>query len=358
MKVGVVFGGRSAEHRVSVVSARTVAAALEEAGHQAVPLLIAQDGTWQGMEQGQRLLDGVGATCPGGAGDVMASLANLTGSGVEVVFPIVHGTWGEDGTLQGLFEMLALPYVGAGVTASAVAMDKHLAKSVLEAAGLPVVEWAVADRAGLDPSSDWRAEAVLPDADPPFFVKPSVGGSSVGVERVSRREDLEAAVERALAFDDRVLIERGIEGREIECSILGYRTLEASRLGEIIPGQEFYDYRDKYVDDGAGLIVPAELDEDLERTLRRTAVEAFAAIGGHGMARVDFLVERDGTIFINEINTLPGFTSISMYPKLWEASGVPIAELVDRLVAIAVERHRDRARLDAGIRRWLASFED
>jgi D-alanine-D-alanine ligase len=350
--VGVVFGGRSVEHRVSIVSARTVAAALERAGHAVVPLLVAQDGSWQAEEVGAAALAGELDACPGEGGAPRASCGVLLAAEIDVAFPITHGTWGEDGTLQGLFEMLDLPYVGAGVTASAVAMDKHLAKSVLQRAGVPVVEWAEVESA-----ADLDAEAVLPGVEPPFFVKPSVGGSSVGVERVETRRDLPGAVERALAFDDRVLVERGIVGRELECSVLGYRRLEASRVGEIIPGHTFYDYYDKYIDDTAGLSVPAELEPELEARLRATAVAAFAALGGHGMARVDFLLERGERIYVNEINTLPGFTSISMYPKLWAATGVPIEALVDRLVAIALERHRDRHRLDAGIKDFLASLE-
>jgi D-alanine-D-alanine ligase len=241
-------------------------------------------------------------------------------------------------------------------------MDKHLTKCVLRDSGLPVVEWEVVDRemidrAALDRAAGWRPDGVLAGFEPPFFVKPSVGGSSVGVERVVERAALAEAVERALEFDERILIERGVAGRELECSVLGHHRLEASRVGEIIPGQAFYDYRDKYLDDRAGLIVPAELDPDLEAAIRDTAVAAFAAIGGHGMARVDFLVEGGERIFVNEINTLPGFTSISMYPKLWEATGVPLEELVDRLVEIAVERHRERSELDRGIKRWLESLE-
>ena len=352
MKVGLVFGGRSVEHRVSIDSARTVARGLRDAGHAVVPLLIAQDGSWRAPEVGVAVL--AGEPSPGGEGDGAPgrSLEILLDAAVDAAFPIVHGTWGEDGTLQGLFEVLDLPYVGAGVTASAVAMDKHLTKAVLERAAIPVVEWATVDaRDGFEP------DAVLPGAAGPFFVKPTVGGSSVGVEKVDTRSELPAAVERCFAFDDRVLIERGVAGRELECSVLGYRKLEASRIGEIVPGNEFYDYADKYIEDTAGLLVPAELDRELEDRLRRTAVDAFAAIGGHGMARVDFLVEGDERIFVNEINTLPGFTSISMYPKLWEASGVPIDRLVDRLLEVALARHCDRHRLDAGIKDFLASLD-
>lgn len=352
MKVGLIFGGRSAEHRVSVVSARTVAAALEAAGHQVVPLAIGQDGSWQQTALGAGALRGEMDLLPGGTERVAPSLAHLLASGVEMTFPLVHGTWGEDGTLQGLFEMLDLPYVGAGVTASALAMDKHLCKVVLERAGIPVVEWDTISRGeAVDP------DAALTELGPPFFVKPSVGGSSVGVERVESRSALGEAVERALAFDERILIERAVRGRELECSVLGYREIEASRVGEIVPGHQFYDYFDKYVEDTADLRIPADLEPALEDALRDTAARAFEAIGGHGMARVDFLVEDGDRIFVNEINTLPGFTSISMYPKLWEATGVPIETLVERLVEIAVERHTDRRRLDRGIKSFLDSLD-
>jgi D-alanine-D-alanine ligase len=351
MKIGLVFGGRSAEHRVSVVSARTVALALGSAGHEVIPVPIAEDGSWRTSVAGQRALDGSIDSIPSGEGATPRSLPDL--STVEVAFPIIHGTWGEDGSLQGLFEMLDIPYVGAGVATSAVAMDKHFCKTMLRAAGVPVVEWEMASSAT---NSD-AIERALPEFEPPFFVKPAVGGSSVGVERVAERTGLAAAVGRALEFDEQVLIERGVVGRELECSVLGYRSLQASRIGEIIPGGDFYDYRDKYVDDTAELRVPADLDPQFEGRLQTMAVEAFTAIGGHGMARVDFLVESDETILVNEINTLPGFTSISMYPKLWEVSGLPIDQLVDRLVAIAVERHADRQRLDGGIKSWLGGLD-
>lgn len=348
MRVGLVFGGRSTEHRVSVVSARTVAAALGDAGHSVVPMPIGQDGGWRSVAEGQRALDGGLDVLETGGGATPRSVPDLLE--IEVIFPIVHGTWGEDGTLQGWCEMLDIPYVGAGVAASAVAMDKHLCKTVLERAGVPVVEWETVSASDFEQTP---VEEVLPGCEPPFFVKPAAGGSSVGVERVEDRSRLRAAVRRALGFDDRVLIERGIIGRELECSVIGYGTLEASCVGEILPGGDFYDYFDKYIDDTAKLHVPAELPSGLESRLQQTAIAAFEAIGGHGMARVDFLVEDGDHILVNEINTLPGFTAISMYPKLWEATGLSIGALVDRLIQIAVERHAARQRLVVGIKAWL-----
>jgi len=329
-----------------------VAEALTEAEHTVVPLAVGPDGCWLGADVGGAALSGSLDELPQTGTAVLESLDALSGAPIDVLFPLVHGTWGEDGSLQGLCEMLDVPFVGAGVMTSAVAMDKHLTKVVLAGSGIPVVEWDTIRR------EDFEADArsCLGGSAPlgmPLFVKPSVGGSSVGVVKVLQRDDLEGAVQQALQFDDAVLVERAIEGRELECSVLGYRELEASRIGEIVPGAEFYDYADKYLNDTAGLHIPAELDGEIETRMRGMAVEAFAAIGGWGMARVDFLLEPGGAMYINEINTLPGFTSISMYPKLWEATGISMPELVDRLVQIAIDRHTDRGRLDQGIRDWL-----
>jgi D-alanine-D-alanine ligase len=353
-RVGLVFGGRSVEHRVSVMSARTVAQALADAGHEVVPLGIAPDGAWAGREAGRAVLAGAADALEPAGVPVAPTLARLVEDPPEVVFPLVHGTWGEDGTLQGLCEMLDLPYVGAGVTASALAMDKLAAKRVLQAAGIPVVEYAGAHRALFEEAPACLLEA-LPDHRGPFFVKPSVGGSSVGVRRVEERAGLGEAVRFAFRFDDAVLVERGVVGRELECAVLGLDRLAASAVGEIVPGREFYDYEDKYLSDAARLIAPAELPEGVADEVRDLAVRAFRALGGSGMARVDFLLE-DRTPYVNEINTLPGFTRISMYPRLWDLSGVPLPRLVDRLVEIAVDRHRGRRRLDAGIKEFLAGL--
>ncbi len=349
--VGVVFGGRSVEHLVSVRSARTIVEALNEAGYGVDLLGVDRDGRWISASQARRAIAGEVDEVPSGEGAVSKSIALLADNAPDVVFPIIHGTWGEDGTIQGLCEMLALPYVGADVTASAVAMDKRLAKAVLADAGIPVVEGAVVDSRDL--ARDPELQGILTSIDEALFVKPSVGGSSVGVSKVEDRTKLAAAVREALRFDDAVLVERAINGREIECAVLGYQDLEASVLGEIIPGHEFYDYADKYLDDTAGLEAPARLEGDLEHRLRAAAVEAFAAISGDGMARVDFLLESDGTFYVNEINTVPGFTSISMYPRLWGLTGMPLPDLVAELVEIALARHRDRAALSDGIRSWL-----
>ncbi|HVG11252.1 MAG TPA: D-alanine--D-alanine ligase family protein [Thermoanaerobaculia bacterium] len=353
--VGVIFGGRSVEHQVSIRSARTVVDGLRTAGHQVTPLGIAQDGCWIDAEASEAVLSGGIATIAPLELPIAPTLRHLLASGVEVLFPIVHGTWGEDGTLQGLCEMIDAAYVGPGVTASALAMDKLLFKRQMEAAGVPVVEYEAVRRNefAADPAAFLHRAAKLPF---PVFVKPSVGGSSVGVKKVMSPDLLEAGVRFALQFDDTVIIERGVQGRELECAVLGYQKIEASAVGEIVPGNEFYDYADKYLQDTAQLIAPAELSPEATDRLRALAVRAFEAIGGVGLARVDFLVEGEDGIYVNEVNTLPGFTSISMYPRLWGLSGVPLPELVDRLVRIALDRHRDRRRLDEGIKEFLESL--
>jgi D-alanine-D-alanine ligase len=376
-RVGVVFGGRSVEHEVSVRSARTVVRGLIEAGHEVVPLGIGPDGRWIDGDTSASALSGELSRLPtaaggsdadsdagtfagtsAGGGAVLDSLSHLLGAFPEVIFPIVHGTWGEDGTLQGFFEILDLPYVGAGVTASALAMDKLLAKRQLDAEGLPVLPWRGIRREDFEADPGAFA-AECGELGYPLFVKPSVGGSSVGVRKVPDPACFESSVRFALRFDDSVLVERAVAGgRELECAVLGYRRLEASELGEIVPGNEFYDYEDKYLTDDARLIAPAELEPEESDRLRDLACRAFAALGGTGLARVDFLKEvgDDGAVWINEINTLPGFTEISMYPRLWGVSGLPLPDLVDRLVTVALERHRDRKRLDEGIKEWLAGL--
>jgi D-alanine-D-alanine ligase len=355
--VGVVFGGRSVEHQVSIRSARTVVEGLRAAGHTVTPLGIATDGCWIDGEASAAVIGGDFREIPPVGVPIAPTLRHLLASGIEVAFPIVHGTWGEDGTMQGLFEMLDVAYVGPGVAASSLAMDKVLSKRQFQAAGVPVVDYEAVSRAELeqDPAGVVKRCERLPF---PLFAKPSVGGSSVGVKKVESRHCVETSLRFALQFDDVVLVERGVTGRELECAVLGYRNLEASAVvGEIVPSQDFYDYADKYLLDSAGLIAPADLPKAVTERLRELAVQAFAAIGGAGLARVDFLYEggEDG-LYVNEINTLPGFTSISMYPRLWELSGVPLPKLVDRLVKIALERHQDRRRLDQGIKAFLAEL--
>ena len=352
-RVGVAFGGRSVEHQVSIRSARTVSQALEQAGHDVVPLGITQDGRWLDSRASRRAIEGEIDSLGAAEGKLAPTLRHLLDSSLEVLFPVVHGTWGEDGTLQGLCEMLDLPYVGAGVGASVLAMDKVLCKRQLESCGLPVVEYGAIE-ASVFRADPERALSELPELPWPIFVKPSIGGSSVGVRKIDNPEELSSAVAFALRFDTTALVERGIRGRELECSVLGFERLESSAVGEIRPGNPFYDYEDKYLLDRAVLTIPADLPSAVTERIRRLAAEAFAAIGGHGMARVDFLLEGDSDLYINEINTLPGFTSISMYPKLWEEAGLPLPRLVERLIEIAFAAHRRRRSLDEGIKDWLA----
>jgi D-alanine-D-alanine ligase len=353
-KVGLVFGGRSVEHLVSVQSARTIAHGLQQTGHQVVPLGIAEDGCFVSCDKASAALAGERASLPAEGLPIRTTLGPLLEAEVDVVFPTVHGTHGEDGTLQGLLEMLDLPYVGAGVAASAIAMDKLACKRALEAVGMDVVEYAEVRAAAFaaDRAAALREARELPF---PLFVKPSVGGSSVGILRVAEPADLEAAVSSALRFHPVVLIERGVQGRELECAVLGFRSLEASVIGEIVPGRDFYDYEDKYLSDGAKLIAPADLEATLSARLQEAATRAMLAIGGEGMARVDFFLEGE-RLFVNEINTLPGFTSISMYPRLWALSGRPLGPLVDELVSLALERHAARRSFDAEIRGFVAQI--
>jgi D-alanine-D-alanine ligase len=355
-RVGLIFGGRTVEHQVSLTSARAVAAALRQAGHEVVPFGIAEDGCWLAPDEAAPALRGQLDRLPAVGRPVAATLVHLIDSDIEVLFPIVHGTWGEDGSLQGLCEMLDLPYVGAGVTASAVAMDKVLCKRVLASAGLPMVEYQAITAAELAASPD-SARELLPECSPPLFVKPSRGGSSVGISKVASRDQLPAALRFALTFDQAALVERAVDGRELECSVLGHSAPEASAIGEIVPGNEFYDYQDKYLQNEADLSYPADLPDALAEELRRLAVAAYEAIGASGMARVDFLLEGASTPWINEINTLPGFTQISMYPKLWDVLGLGMPQLMDRLLSAAFERHEERRALDEGIRHWLDELD-
>lgn len=354
-RVGLIFGGRSVEHRISIISARTVAGALLEAGHEVVALGIAEDGCWVDPEAAKAALDGGVEALPPLARPVVPTLRHLLAAESEVLFPLVHGTWGEDGTLQGLCEMLDVPFVGAGVTASALAMDKAQSKVILRAAGIPVVDFEIVRRSELE-SAKAAVLSRLARLSFPLFVKPSVGGSSVGIRKVVERCDLDESVAFAFRFDDAVVVEEAIMGRELECGVLGGEELEASKIGEIIPAGDFYDYAEKYLNDDAELIAPAELSSDIGAEIQRLAVAAFAAIGGYGMARVDFLLGGDGSLYLNELNTIPGFTDISMYPRLWGLSGLPLATLVDRLVTLAFVRHEERKELDRGIRDWLDSL--
>ena len=316
LRIAVLYGGRSGEHEVSLRSARAILDHLDTDKYEPVEYLISKDGKWSPRP----ILPEPGAH-----------------NDIDVVFPVLHGTFGEDGTVQGLLELSGLPYVGAGVLASAVSMDKEMMKRVCAERGLPVVEYVTAARgtANLD-----TITKLLPF---PMFVKPANLGSSVGISKAHDRAELECAIAEAAKFDRKIIIERGIAGRELECSVLGNDDPVASLPCEILPSREFYDYDDKYLLDLAKTEVPANLDAGTTEALRRLAVECYRAVECEGMARVDFLLESaTGKLYINEINTIPGFTSISMYPKMWEHSGIGFAQLLDRLIDLALDRHRQR----------------
>lgn len=350
LRVGLIFGGRSGEHEVSIVSARSIFRAIDKEKYEVVPLAITKAGEWLSPEDSGHLLqadsEAAGARAEAGTQshpDLTAFFA--AARGIDVAFPVVHGTYGEDGTIQGLLELVDIPYVGAGVAASALGMDKSLQKVLLRQRGLPVADCVVILRADWErePSAQIRRiEEALPY---PCFVKPAGCGSSLGVTKVRSREALSPALDEAFLYDRKAMAEMAIEGRELECSVLGNDEPAASPVGEVIPAREFYDYEAKYSDTRTKLIVPTALDPDIEREIRRLAIEAFRAIDGAGMARVDFFLSgKDNSIYINEVNTIPGFTHVSMYPKMWEAGGLSYPQLIDRLIELASERHRDIAR--------------
>ncbi|HYR96671.1 MAG TPA: D-alanine--D-alanine ligase family protein [Candidatus Binatus sp.] len=356
MRVAVVYGGRSGEHEVSLRSAASIIAALDPARYEVVPVAITKDGRWltgpdslEVLELAQRDLTPISEH----GSDVMIPadptrrgllpLGRGRATRLDVVFPVLHGTYGEDGTIQGLLELADLPYVGAGVLASAAGMDKAIMKSIFRDAGIPVCRWLVT-RAG-DEKPDVLARHVAAELGFPCFVKPANLGSSVGISKVKEAADLARAVADAAAYDPKVVVEEAIDAREFECAVLGNDAAEASVVGELVPSHEFYDYVDKYVDQGAEVTIPARVPAETSEAMRALAVRAFAAIDCSGLARVDFFLEkRSGRILVNEINTMPGFTSISMYPKLWEASGLAYPALLDRLITLALERHAARGR--------------
>ena len=382
LRVGVIYGGRSGEHEVSVASAASIIKHLDRTRYEPVPIRIEKDGRWtlpaqpptaisaaeviDGARQ-QSLgagadravtvmpafpgtdtlltMDRAGAGAVGAAGD-----ATVTALPLDVIFPVLHGPFGEDGTVQGLLELANVPYVGPGVMASAVGMDKATMKVLFEARGLPVTPWYAFVAA------DWarqRDEVVTASLalGLPLFVKPANLGSSVGISKVKTADDLVPAIELALSFDRKVIVEAGVpDPREIECAVLGNDEPAASIAGEIIPSREFYDYEAKYLDEGSKTVIPADLTPAQLAEVQRLAIAAFKAIDGAGMSRVDFLLSRTtGELLLNEINTIPGFTTISMFAKLWGASGVDFAALVDRLIQLALARHQEKQRLRTSV---------
>jgi D-alanine-D-alanine ligase len=312
-RVAVVYGGRSGEHEISLRSAESIIAALKPERYEVARYRIAKDGRWSPRP----ILPEPGAH-----------------PDIDVVFPVLHGTFGEDGTMQGLFELADLPYVGANVLASALSMDKDVMKRVCRDRGLPIVEYVVVSREQIE------ADTVTCDFPFPMFVKPANLGSSVGISKAHDCAELRAALKTAAQYDRKVIVEQGIAGREFECSVLGNEDPAAAMPCEVLPSREFYDYEDKYELNLTRFDLPPDLPQSEIAEIRRLAVECYKAVGCEGMGRVDFLRERTtGRFYINEINTIPGFTSISMYPKMWEYSGIPYSELIDRLIELALERH-------------------
>jgi D-alanine-D-alanine ligase len=356
LRVGILFGGSSVEHEVSVVSARGVAGALDRARFVAVPLGITGDGRWLPPEISAELLaNGTTRVENAGAAHLLLDpgngglIAMTPGQAprplpLDVIFSVVHGWGGEDGRIQGALDLVGIPCVGPGVLGSAVGMDKQVSKSLFQERGLPVAPWIALLR------EDWQRDPAaahrrVSDLGWPVFTKPANGGSSVGISKVRAESELDAALAAAFAHDRKVVVEKGLDVREIECAVLGNEDPEVSVCGEIVPSGEFYDYAAKYQDGTSQLFIPAKLDPDLAQRIRALAIEAFKALELAGMARVDFFLERGtGRVFLNEVNTLPGFTPISMYPKLWEASGVSYGDLLARLIDLARRRAADEGR--------------
>jgi D-alanine-D-alanine ligase len=353
IRVGVIYGGKSGEHEVSVASAASIFRHLDRARYDAVPLFIQKDGHWT-----------LGASAPQvlSAGEVLRQhaaqalqpvepSAAVGSSDVDVVFPVLHGPYGEDGTVQGLLELANVPYVGAGVLGSAVGMDKAVMKTLFAAQGLPIVPHLVVRQPEWERSRSAVVRRVAGGLGYPVFVKPANLGSSVGVSKATSESGLGEALATAFEFDRKAVVEAAVpKAREIECAVLGNEDPEASVPGEIVPWGDFYDYKAKYLEDRSRLLIPAPLDEGQTEHIRQLAIQAFGAVEGAGMARVDFLMAGDtGDIFVNEVNTIPGFTTISMYPKLWEASGLSYPALLDRLIALAFERHAGKQRLRTSI---------
>jgi len=369
LRVGIIFGGRSGEHEVSVTSAASIFKYIDRDKYDPVAIHIQKDGRWTLPEHPPTALSAaeviqharstpqrtIGSTrdtmlAPYPTSETVITVDRaggaVSGLGLDVVFPVLHGPYGEDGTVQGLLELANIPYVGPGVLASATGMDKAVMKVLFAARGLPVCDWHGFVRA------DWDRDraAVLKQITTlglPVFVKPANLGSSVGISKVKTDAELIPAIELALEFDRKVVVEAAVpNAREIECAILGNEDPEASLPGEIIPSREFYDYEAKYLDEGSKSVIPADLPADLVADVQRLSIEAFRAIDAAGLARVDFLISRDtGAIYLNEINTMPGFTTISMYSQMWGASGIGYTELVDRLIQLALQRHAEKQAL-------------
>jgi len=364
LRIGIVFGGRSGEHEVSVASARSIMAAIDRSRYEVVPIAIARSGQWIAGAEPQALMAPGDAPASPEAEQVASTAVEVTGFArlpqvqgtapglgeLDVIFSTLHGTYGEDGALQGMLEMAGIAYVGCGILGSALGMDKEKAKLVFQAAGLPTVPGVTVFRYDLEREPDATVERIATQFGYPVFVKPANLGSSVGVSKAHDAGELHAALALAARYDRKILVEQAINCREVECAVLGNDDPQASVVGEIVPSKEFYDYEAKYLDGASRLFIPAPILDETAAAIRRMAVTAFRALDLNGLARVDFFLGRDnGQVYINEVNTLPGFTEISMYPKLWEATGLPYPQLIDRLIELAIERHADRQRNETGL---------
>lgn len=355
LRVGVVFGGHSGEHEVSVASARSVMEAIDRDRYEVVPIAITRAGQWlPGVTPQELATPGDAptssplATAPGATG--FALLPQASGSQgaiaqLDVIFPVLHGTYGEDGSLQGMLEMAGLPYVGSGVLGSALAMDKEKTKVLFYAKEMPVIFWMAVTRREVEEDLEALVADIEEGYDYPIFVKPANLGSSVGISKAHDGAELHAALTLAARYDRKLIVEPGKVIRELEVAVLGNDDPQASVVGEIVPSGEFYDYRAKYLDGASQILIPAPIPDALAQEIRQLAIRAFQELELSGLARVDFFLDRQsGRVYLNEVNTLPGFTAISMYPKLWEATGLPYPQLIDRLIALALERHADRQR--------------
>jgi len=387
IRVGILFGGRCGEHEISLLSAASVFKAINQNKYEVVPIGITKQGRWVTSADAERLLSGqpleperhlragdpdntaAAAVLQTGEAVVVPPEPHKSSSGmtpfqteaprrraadrainVDIIFPVLHGTFGEDGTVQGLLELAEIPYVGAGVLGSAAGMDKDIMKSLFRAARLPIVKHVTVLRSELESDPKTVQKTIERSLKYPVFVKPANLGSSVGISKVHDRKELEPGLTEAARYDRKIVVEQGVGGknrkaREIECAVLGNDQPQASIAGEIVPSAEFYDYSAKYLDEGSQLVIPAELTKSETKKVQELAIGAFRAVDCSGLGRVDFLMDpKSRKIYLNEINTMPGFTSISMYPKLWAASGVPYPELIERLIRLGIERHQEKKR--------------
>lgn len=371
LRIGVIFGGRSGEHEVSIRSARAVIEGLDASKYEVVPIAITKEGNWLAPAAAAELLPAItrgllsSQTRDGHKEDVTIigdpsrnGLVRLETNGkpaepLDVVFPVLHGTYGEDGTLQGLLEMAAVPFVGGGTLASACGMDKVIMKALFRNAGLPVCEYAWLLRSEYDEQPKKVLSRIARQIGFPAFVKPANLGSSVGVSKATDRKSLASAIELAARYDRKIIVEEAVDGRELECAVMGNDQPQASLPGEYVVHDEvarFLDYTEKYSSTGhVEFVVPANVSKATAKKIQQMAVKAFQAVDGSGLSRVDFFLKKDGELLVNEINTLPGLTDVSGFPKMWAASGIPFPKVIDQLIELAIERHRERARNETSI---------